>query len=155
MIVVIPEIMKEKLILYVKNHLDQRIQNSLAAMQAAQESANSESKSSAGDKYETSRAMGHLDREMHARMYQQAQQERQIVERLDDTITYKKGALGALMKTSMGDFFLSVSIGQVEIEDEKIMIISPQSPVGSLLMGKIVGDSFSFRGKEALIEAVF
>ena len=147
--------MKEKLIAYVKNHLDQRIQNSLAAMQAAQESANSESKSSAGDKYETSRAMGHLDREMHARMYQQAQQERQIVERLDDTITYKKGALGALMKTSMGDFFLSVSIGQVEIEDEKIMIISPQSPVGSLLMGKIVGDSFSFRGKEALIEAVF
>ena len=85
--------MKDKLIAYVKNHLDQRIQNSLAAMQAAQESANSESKSSAGDKYETSRAMGHLDREMHGRMYQQAQQERQIVERLDDTIIYKKGAL--------------------------------------------------------------
>ena len=146
--------MKDKLIAYVKNHLDQRIQNSLAAMQAAQESANSESKSSAGDKYETSRAMGHLDREMHGRMYQQAQQERQIVERLDDTIIYKKGALGAFMKTSMGDFFLSVSIGQVEIDADKVMIISPQSPIGALLMGKIVGDSFSFRGKEAVIESV-
>jgi hypothetical protein len=146
--------MKEKLIQYVKNHLDQRIQNSMAAMQAAQESANSESKSSAGDKYETSRAMGHLDREMHGRMYQQAQQERQIVERLDDTITYKKGALGAFMKTTMGNFFLSVSIGQVEIEGEKIMIISPQSPIGALLMHKGVGDSFSFRGKESVIEVV-
>ena len=146
--------MKDKLIAYVKNHLDQRIQNSLAAMQAAQESANSESKSSAGDKYETSRAMGHLDREMHGRMYQQAQQERQIVERLDDTIIYKKGALGAFMKTSMGDFFLSVSIGQVEIEGNKVMIISPQSPIGALLIGKIVGDSFNFRGKEAVIEVV-
>ena len=146
--------MKDKLIAYVKNHLDQRIQNSLAAMQAAQESANSESKSSAGDKYETSRAMGHLDREMHGRMYQQAQQERQIVERLDETIIYKKGALGAFMKTSMGNFFLSVSIGQVEIEGSKVMIISPQSPIGALLVGKIVGDSFSFRGKEAVIEGV-
>jgi hypothetical protein len=146
--------MKEKLIDYVKKYLDQRIANSLSAMQAAQESANGESKSSAGDKYETSRAMGHLDREMHGRMYQQAQQERQIVERLDDTITYKKGALGALMKTSMGDFFLSVSIGQVEIEGEKMMIISPQSPIGTLLMSKGVGDSFSFRGKEAIVEVV-
>ena len=56
--------MKEKLIEYVKNHLNQRIQNSLSAMQAAQESANGDSKSSAGDKYETTRAMGHLDREV-------------------------------------------------------------------------------------------
>ena len=58
------------------------------------------------------------------------------------------------MKTSMGDFFLSVSIGQVEIDGNKVMIISPQSPIGALLVGKIVGDSFSFRGKEAVIEMV-
>ena len=146
--------MKEKLIEYVKNHLNQRIQNSLSAMQAAQESANGDSKSSAGDKYETTRAMGHLDREMHARMYQQALQERQSLERLDDTITYKKGALGAFMKTTMGDFFLSVSIGALEIEGNKLMIISPQSPIGTLLMHKGVGETFSFRGKEAFIEAV-
>ena len=146
--------MKEKLIEYVKNHLNQRIQNSLSAMQAAQESANGDSKSSAGDKYETTRAMGHLDREMHARMYQQALQERQSLERLDDTITYKKGALGAFMKTTMGDFFLSVSIGALEIEGNKLMIISPQSPIGTLLMHKGVGETFSFRGKEAFIEAI-
>jgi hypothetical protein len=143
--------MKEKLIQYVKNYLDQRIENAKAAMEAAQESANNESKSSAGDKYETSRAMGHLDREMHGRMYLQAQQERQLIERLDDTIIYKKGALGALMKTTMGVFFLSVSIGQVEMEGQKFMIISPQSPIGALLMGKMVGDSFSFRGKGTVI----
>ena len=63
--------MKATILIYVKNYLDQRMQTSLDAMNAAQESANGESKSSAGDKYETSRAMGHLDRDMHARMYQQ------------------------------------------------------------------------------------
>jgi hypothetical protein len=143
--------MKETILTYVKNYLDQRMQTSLDAMNAAQESANGESKSSAGDKYETSRAMGQLDRDMHARMYQQTLEERKLVERIDGNINFKKGALGAFISTSMGDFFLSVSIGQVKIDEKPIMIISPQSPIGALLMGKIVGDKFSFRGKEAMI----
>jgi hypothetical protein len=143
--------MKSTILTYVKNYLDQRMQTSLDAMNAAQESANGESKSSAGDKYETSRAMGQLDRDMHARMYQQTLEERKLVERIDGNINFKKGALGALISTSMGDFFLSVSIGQVKIDEKPIMIISPQSPIGSLLMGKTVGDKFSFRGKDATI----
>lgn len=143
--------MKSTILQYVKTYLDQRMQTSLDAMQAAQESANGESKSSAGDKYETSRAMGQLDRDMHARMYQQTLEERKLVERIDETAPFRKGALGAFLKTSMGDFFLSVSIGQVDFDGKNIMIISPQSPIGALLMGKGVGDKFSFRGKEAII----
>jgi hypothetical protein len=146
--------MKATILTYVKTYLDQRMQTSLDAMNAAQESANGESKSSAGDKYETSRAMGHLDRDMHARMYQQTREERKLVERIDESIIFKKGALGAFISTSMGDFFLSVSIGQVKIDEKPIMIISPQSPIGALLMGKMVGDKFNFRGKEAEILAI-
>ena len=143
--------MKSTILQYVKTYLDQRMQTSLDAMNAAQESANGESKSSAGDKYETSRAMGQLDRDMHARMYQQTREERKLVERIDESINFKKVALGAFISTSMGDFFLSVSIGQVKIDEKPIMIISPQSPIGALLMGKMEGNKFSFRGKEAEI----
>jgi hypothetical protein len=143
--------MKSTILTYVKTYLDQRMQTSLDAMNAAQESANGESKSSAGDKYETSRAMGQLDRDMHARMYQQTLEERKLIERIDGNVIFKKGALGAFISTSMGDFSLSVSIGQVKIDEKPIMIISPQSPIGALLMGKIVGDTFSFRGKDAEI----
>jgi hypothetical protein len=146
--------MKSTILTYVKTYLDQRMQTSLDAMNAAQESANGESKSSAGDKYETSRAMGQLDRDMHARMYQQTREERKLVERIDESLIYKKGALGALIKTSMGDFFLSVSIGNIKIDEKAIMIISPQSPIGALLMGKMVGDSFNFREKISLIESI-
>lgn len=146
--------MKSTILQYVKTYLDQRMQTSLDAMNAAQESANGESKSSAGDKYETSRAMGHLDRDMHARMYQQTREERKLMERIDENIDFKKGALGAFISTSMGDFFLSVSIGQVKIDEKPIMIISPQSPIGALLMSKMVGDKFNFRGKEAEILAI-
>lgn len=143
--------MKSTILQYVKTYLDQRMQTSLDAMKAAQESANGESKSSAGDKYETSRAMGQLDRDMHARMYQQTLEERKLVERIDETAPFRKGALGAFLKTSMGDFFLSVSIGQVDFDGKNVMIISPQSPIGALLLGKGVDDKFSFRGKEAVI----
>ena len=146
--------MKSTILQYVKTYLDQRMQTSLDAMNAAQESANGESKSSAGDKYETSRAMGQLDRDMHARMYQQTREERKLVERIDGDVNFKKGALGAFISTSMGDFFLSVSIGQVKIDEKPIMIISPQSPIGLLLLGKVVGDTFNFRGKETNILAV-
>jgi transcription elongation GreA/GreB family factor len=45
-------------------------------------------------------------------------------------------------------------VGVATIEQEKIMIISPQSPIGTLLMGKVKGDTFSFRGKESVIEEV-
>jgi transcription elongation GreA/GreB family factor len=147
--------MKSTILQYVKEYLDQRMQTSWDAMQAAQESANGESKSSAGDKYETSRAMGQIDRDMHARMYEQARQERALVERIDESIHFRKGALGAFLKTSMGDFFLSVSIGQVNIDGKNVMIISPQSPIGALLMGKEVGEKFSFRGKETTIESIY
>ena len=143
--------MKSAILTYVKTYLDQRMQTSLDAMNAAQESANGESKSSAGDKYETSRAMGQLDRDMHARMYQQTREERKLVERIDETINFKKGALGAFISTSSGSFFISVSIGQVKIEEKQVMIISPQSPIGALLMGKIAGDKFSFGGKDYVI----
>src|ERR1700736_1647953 len=47
--------------------IGERMAAAKEAMEQAQEAANSEEKSSAGDKYETGRAMGHLQKDMHAR----------------------------------------------------------------------------------------
>src|SRR5665811_379907 len=47
--------------------IEQRISSSYHAMENAQAAANEEEKSSAGDKYETGRAMNHLEKDMHAR----------------------------------------------------------------------------------------
>src|SRR5882757_8326661 len=44
-----------------------RIAAAKEAIEQAQQAANQEEKSSAGDKYETGRAMGHLQKDMHAR----------------------------------------------------------------------------------------
>lgn len=146
--------MKSEIITQIKESIDQRMQTSREAMQAAQNSANEESKSSAGDKYETARAMGQLDRDMHARQYEQARQERVIVERLDDHIFTEKIGLGSLVKTTEIWFFIAVSTGLISVKGQQIIVVSPQSPVGQLLIGKKSGDFFTFKGKQTKIDEI-
>ncbi|MFY7828563.1 MAG: transcription elongation factor [Flectobacillus sp.] len=146
--------MKIQVIEYIKLQLDERMQASWNAMQAAQASANEESKSSAGDKYETARAMGQLDRDMYARQYEQARQERVLIERIEPLHTPLHVSLGALVHTSMGFFFIAVSLGSIKVQGQTVMVVSSQSPIGALLMGKVVGDSFDFRGKKHQIQQI-
>ena len=59
---------KNKLLQHCKELIEARLKNAEDAMNRAQESANDNEKSSAGDKFETGRAMGHLEKEMYARI---------------------------------------------------------------------------------------
>ncbi len=54
----------------------------------------------------------------------------------------------------MGHFFVTIGVGLVEFEGKNIMAISPQSPIGQAIAGKITGDSFDFRGKMQQIIAI-
>lgn len=146
--------MKTQLLEYLKNHLDTRMQAALEAMQSAQSSANEETKSSAGDKYETARAMAQIERDRHAQLYDQLRQERAVLDRIDAEFNFQRVGLGALVKTSAGYFFISVSVGLVDIEGTKVIAVSPQSPLGASLMGKQVGDNFPFQQKKCIIEEV-
>lgn len=146
--------MKEKLLEKVKELIEGRMQTSYEAMEAAKNSANEEGKSSAGDKYETARAMGQLDREMNGRMYEQARQERLSLDKIDTETLFTKVAFGALVETTMGYFFVSIGAGIIELEAKKIMTISPQAPIGQLIMGKTATETFDFRGKTHKIIAI-
>jgi len=139
--------MKAEILEKVKEIIEKRMDTSWQAMEAAKNSANEEGKSSAGDKYETARAMGQLDREMNGRMYEQARQERLILEKINPQIVHTNVSLGALVKTTMGDFFVAVGAGVVMLNGKNIMVISPQAPIGQILMGKTENDTFEFRAK--------
>lgn len=139
--------MKAEILEKVKEIIEKRMDTSWQAMEAAKNSANEEGKSSAGDKYETARAMGQLDREMNGRMYEQARQERLILEKINSQIVHTNVSLGALVRTTMGDFFVAVGAGVVTLNGKNIMVISPQAPIGHILMGKTENDTFEFRAK--------
>lgn len=149
--------LKQQLLSQLTSLLDERMAASSKAMEAAQESANDQSKSSAGDKYETSRSMGQLDRNMHARQYEQARQERTILERLEslsEPNSFERIAVGSLIKTSAGYFFIAVSAGAVLVEGQTVLAVSAASPIGQALVGKQVKDTFLFKGKKQTIQEI-
>lgn len=146
--------MKHQVLDLLKSQLDTRVQAAQEAMQNAQDSANEETKSSAGDKYETGRAMAQIERDRHAQLYDQLRQERAVLDRIDPDFVFQRVGLGALVTTSVGVFFVSVSAGMVAIDGQKVIAMSPQSPLGASLMGKQVGDSFLFQQKKGVIEGL-
>lgn len=135
----------------LKTYINERMRTAHAAMEAAQASANEEGKSSAGDKYETARAMGQLDRDMHARQYETARQERQLLDRLADAPPADRVVPGSLVRTSAGWFVVTVSAGKLAVDGQELIAVSAQSPVGAVLLGKRVGETFVFSKKSAAV----
>jgi transcription elongation GreA/GreB family factor len=123
-------------------------------MEAAQESANSESKSSAGDKYETGRAMAQLERDRHAQLLAEAKKLDQELTRLNVEKEYTTVQPGSLVTTNRGAFFISISAGKLTIDGIEYFAISPASPIGTVLAGRKTGESVTFNKLTYQIERV-
>src|ERR1700754_1937879 len=102
---------KSRLKRWALDHLGQRIATARAAMQQAQEAANSEEKSSAGDKYETGRAMGHLQKDMHARQLAELVREMAALHALNTDQLISIAGNAALLRTDAIDLFISIGLG--------------------------------------------
>ena len=135
--------------------LHERINTSYEAMREAQVAANEEGKSSVGDKYETSRAMAQIDRDIHARQLESSQKELTFVQQLDVSMFRTKIDAGSFVETDMGKYFFLSGIGQVDTGIEKIFFLSMNSPIGKIFSGKEAGAVVLFNGKKILIKAVF
>ncbi len=142
-----------KSILYNKcqEYTQQRIDNARNAMKAAQEAANEESKSSAGDKYTTDRAMLQLEKEKYVHQLDEATKLSKTMDFLDIVRSTDRIELGSLIHTNTGIFFIAISLGKISIEDRDIFVISAVSPIGKLLVGKKVNDTLEFNGRTITI----
>lgn len=131
--------------------LEQKIVIARQGMEEAQASANNETKSSAGDKYETGRAMSQRERDLHARQLAELMNMKKTLATVDPRKTCSKVELGALVKTETSVFYISVSLGAVEIENQKFMAISAISPIAQAILNKKANDSFEWMKKETNI----
>ncbi|MEO8086985.1 MAG: hypothetical protein ABI763_09210 [Bacteroidota bacterium] len=140
--------------------LEKRIATAQLAMQDAQESANSEEKSSAGDKYETSRAMGQQNRDLNARQLEEAQRDFAFVNSLPVDSISKTAQQGSVVKCAQIIFYISIGLGTIDPDsyrdqNQKVVLLSSGAPVAKLLEGKKNGDSFLFNGVPTSILDVF
>lgn len=123
-------------------------------MDDAQQSANSEEKSTAGDKYDTARAMSQNVRDMNARQLVDALKDLAILQQINPEVLGANVRVGSLIISSAGFFFISIGIGEVKVDDNIFFAISPASPLGQIFLNKRQGDKVSFRGKTIEVRAV-
>ncbi len=117
------------------------------------ESILEEEKNSAGDKYETSRETMTQDLNSLEKQIKQSKIDLEELYRLN-TIKETPPTVqeGALVKLGTDWFLLAVSIGQVKVDNDKVFLLSKNSPLGELLVGKKKKDQVNFRGKMQVIE---
>ncbi|QKG58088.1 3-oxoacyl-ACP synthase [Hymenobacter sp. BRD128] len=136
-------------------YLQLRLDAARAGMAAAQESSNSETKSSAGDKYETGREMAQQERDRHAQQLHEAQKLLADLQKINPELASDAVRLGALASTSLGLFYVSISAGRLATaEGQAFVAVSPAAPILAALAGKRAGDEVLFNGKKVRVEAV-
>jgi len=127
--------------------IEGRIETAETALAQAQEASNDDTKSSAGDKFETTREMMQQDIFRNKRLLADAQQNLGLLESLADVPVSELVKNGSLVETNQGLFYLSISAGQLSVSDTTAFAISAASPVGQLMLGKRVGEEFTFNQK--------
>lgn len=135
--------------------IEQRITESLHAMNNSQAAANAEEKSSAGDKYETSRAMSHLEKDMHAKQLEANRKELSVLLNTGCSRQYKSAAAGSIVQCTGMSFFIIAGLGKINFEDKIVFLLSPYAPMARSLFNKKNGSKFIFNKKEELITDIF
>lgn len=135
--------------------LNQRIDVARKAMEDAQEAANSEEKSTAGDKYDTSRAMSQNLRDMNAKQLQEALKDLGLLQQINPLLTFQEVRPGSIVLTNSENYFISISSGKINIDGITYFAVSPSSPIVQAMLNKKTGDSFSFRDQTNHISEVF
>lgn len=113
-----------------------------------------ESKSTAGDKHETGRAMIHLEQEKLQKQLSETQQMVAELQQIKPEQNLARIQKGALVETSRARFYISISLGKVSLNGTDIFVISAQSPIAKQMLGKQQGDSFNMNGMEYAITSV-
>lgn len=134
--------------------IDNKIAELTSGIRDAMDSANDDTKSSAGDKFETSREMMTQEIKKLGTQLELANSQKLLLQKLASVKTPGQVANGSLIQTNHGWFFLGVPIGKVIVDDVGVFCLSFASPLGHILVGKKVGEPFAFRDKEYVIESL-
>ncbi|WP_299681704.1 3-oxoacyl-ACP synthase [uncultured Dokdonia sp.] len=147
----------------LKEALFKHCQSQLAVRRAAVDnilknvalSLKEETKSSAGDKHETGRAMLQLERENAGKQLAEIEKLEAILQRVSTAISSGPVHLGSAVMTSQHNYFISIPAGQITVDGTLFFAIGATSPIGQRLLSKEEGDEIRFRESVFTITSVF
>lgn len=147
-------IVKQKIFNQFQQLLADKISTLHQQLEELKESTSNETKSTAGDKYETGRAMLQIEQDNIRYQLQEALEQQSRFSSLDSKATKHEVVQGCLVKTNKGWLLLSVALGKTVIEGIPVIALSPQSPLGKQLMGRKPGDKITINGFNYIIEEI-
>jgi len=144
-------ISKEDILSELHKIIDQKIEIATHAIESAKESRDSDTKSSAGDKYETGREMMQIEIDKNTVQLSNAKYLKVEISKIDCKKKYDKTEFGSLVLTTQGIYFMSIGIGKLVLDNKNIFIISINSPIGKIIQNKRIGDCFHFQNSKIVI----
>lgn len=135
---------------FVENRF-RTINNSIEEVQSA---LMSETKSTAGDKHETGRAMLQLEREKLGKQLLEIEKLQEVLSKLDTSTSSKTIGFGSIVHTTQANYFIAISAGILKGNSKMYYAISSTTPIGLLLMGKQKGDIITFKEEFTILEVL-
>ena len=133
------------------DHRHQNIKNTIADID---ESLAEESKSSSADELDNSRAMMQIDRENATKQLHEVMAIKDLLKKIDVNSSTDYARLGSLIATDKATYFISISIGAVEVQSKSYLCVALNSPIGQAISGKKKGEVFLFNGIETKILSI-
>lgn len=129
----------------IYDHFLQKINEQVAMLQQVladlKESGSNETKSTAGDKHETALAMLQTEQANKRSQLQEVLDKKAKLEKIDPIKSAPVVVNGSLVKTNRGYLYMAVALGKAVIDNNSVMSLSPQSPLGQKLMGLKAGEA--------------
>ena len=116
----------------------------------AKESRDSDTKSSAGDKFETGREMMQREMDKLSALVDNTLNSIAKLDRIADLPASAVISEGSLVETDQEIYYISIGYGKIDT----VYAISIESPLGLELKGKRVGDHVEMRGRIITIKSI-
>ncbi|MDX1721081.1 MAG: transcription elongation factor [Salegentibacter mishustinae] len=146
---------KKRLYKACEAYVEERIKRIEDAMAGLESDLENETKSSAGDKYETGREMINLEINKLAEQLQQFKNLRNTLNVAKSRTNNGFAQLGTAVKTNMANYFIAIPADRIIVDGEEYFAIGTNSPIAQLLLHKKAGEEITFNGKSAEIFEVF
>ena len=124
------------------------------AFKNAEQASNDDTKSSAGDKYETGRAMMQQEKDRNTIQLNEANKLMVALNHISTKGSSVEAETGSVIITNNGKFYIAISAGSLQANGERYFAISPVSPIGIKLKGLKAGNAFDLNGKNYQVEEV-
>lgn len=137
---------KEELYKACLIYAEKRIQTATDAYKSAQDSANEETKNTSSDD-DNSKAMLQIEAEQQAKHMIEARKLKEEMLRIDPATENNQVTSGSLVFTSLGNYYISISAGKIDLDKKSYFAISLSAPIAQALKGKKAGEKVKFNDK--------